>query len=53
MKKSRILCLSLCMVVLTACVYTQKGDEMESKTTENKVYETENSMFCFLLYIMC
>ena len=44
MKKSRILCLSLCMVVLTACAYTQKGDEMESKTTENKVYETENSM---------
>lgn len=32
------------MVVLTACAYTQKGDEMESKTTENKVYETENSM---------
>ena len=44
MKKSRILCLSLCMVVLTACAYTQKGDEMESKITENKVYETENSM---------
>lgn len=44
MKKSRILCLSLCMVVLTACAYTQKGDEMESKTTGNKVYETENSM---------